>query len=326
MENLYPLKFEPIFKEKIWGLDNLNKSLNKKIDLNKKIGESWEISAISDNISVVSNGFLAENNLEEIIEIYMGNIVGDKVFDKFGIEFPLLIKFIDANEVLSIQVHPDNEIAKERHNAFGKTEMWYIVDAKQKAELISGFNKETNMQEYKLALSSGNLKNILNFEKVKKDDVYFIPAGRVHAIGAGIVLAEIQQTSDITYRIYDWGRKDDNGNYRELHTDLAVDVIDYGFYTNYKTDYKFTENKTSNILECEFFKTNILEFDKTVEKDYFLIDSFVVYICLEGEFEIDFASGKEICKKGETILLPAVLKNIKLIPKRKSKLLEVYIA
>ena len=326
MEKLYPLKFTEIFKEKVWGADNLNKLLNKKTDLNKKIGESWEISSVEKNISIISNGFLKGNNLQEVIEIYMGNIVGDKIFDKFGVEFPLLIKFIDANDVLSIQVHPDNDTAKKRHKAYGKTEMWYIIDSKNDAELISGFNKETNKQEYKRTLLSGNIKEILNFERANKNDVFFIPAGRIHAIGKGIVLAEIQQTSDITYRIYDWGRLGNNGKPRELHTDLAVDVIDYNYYNSYKTKYKYSNNKTSNIIECEYFKTNILEFDKNLKKDYNLIDSFVIFMCIEGEFDIEYNKNIVSCSKGETVLIPAELKNISLLPKEKSKLLEIYIA
>ena len=326
MEKLYPLKFKPIFKEKIWGSNNLNKILNKKTDLNKKTGESWEISSVEDNISVISNGFLKDNNLQEIIEIYMGSIIGDKVYKKFGIEFPLLIKFIDANDILSIQVHPDDELAKKRHNAYGKTEMWYIIDAKKDSELISGFNKATNKEEYKRTLASGNLKEILNFEKANKNDVYFIPAGRIHAIGSGIVLAEIQQTSDITYRIYDWGRLGNDGKPRELHTDLAVDVIDYNYYKSYKTEYEYSKNKTSNIIECEYFKTNILEFDEEIKKDYNLIDSFVIFMCIEGKFDIEYKDKIEHCNKGETILIPAELKNINLIPKKKSKIIEVYIA
>jgi len=326
MEKLYPLKFNEIFKEKIWGANKLNKTLNKKTNLSKKIGESWEISSVEDNISVVSNGFLAGNNLQEIIEIYMGSIVGDKVFEKFGLEFPLLIKFIDANDVLSIQVHPNDKLAKKRHNAYGKTEMWYIIDAKKDAELISGFNKKTNKEEYKRILSSGNLKEILNVEKANKNDVFFIPAGRVHAIGNGIVLAEIQQTSDITYRIYDWARLGNDGKPRELHTELAVDVIDYEYYNTYKTEYKYSKNKTSNILQCEYFKTNILEFDKKIKKDYNLLDSFVIFICINGEFDIEYNKKIETCKKGETILIPAELKNINLVPKEKTKIIEIYIA
>jgi len=326
MEKLYPLKFNPILKEKIWGGKKLKKTLTKNCGDNNKMGESWEVSAYGDDISVVSNGFLAKNDLKEIIEIYMGDIVGDKIFAQFGIEFPLLIKFIDANDDLSIQVHPDDSYALEHHQSKGKTEMWYIVQADNNAELISGFSKEVSKGEYLAALNSGNLKDILNKEPVTVDDVFFIPAGRVHAIGPGILLAEIQQTSDLTYRIYDWGRLGNDGIPRELHTEQALEVIDFGTYSNYKTEYKQPQNKTSNILNCPYFTTNILNFNEPVIKDYNLIDSFVIYMCVGGKFKIAYnKSDTEEINLGETVLLPAVLKNITLIPEGQAKLLEIYI-
>ncbi|MBU8892678.1 MAG: mannose-6-phosphate isomerase [Bacteroidales bacterium] len=326
MNGLYPFKFKPILKEKIWGGQNLKSSINKKIPLNKKIGESWEISGVENNISVVENGFLAENELKELIEIYMGDLVGDRVYEQFGTEFPLLIKFIDANDVLSIQVHPDDMLAKKRHNASGKTEMWYIIDAKNDAELISGFNREMDEQHYLKHLEKNELPDILNFEKVQKSDVYYLPAGRVHAIGKGIVLAEIQQSSDITYRIFDWNRKDDQGNFRELHTDEALDAIDFKFYDNYKTEYKSVKNTTSKILGNNYFETNILDFDQKMDKDYNQLDSFVIYMCLEGKFEIEYYESEKITiEKGETVLIPAVIEHLILNPVVQSKLLEVYI-
>jgi len=261
-----------------------------------------------------------------LIEIYMGDLVGDTIYEKFGEEFPALIKFIDANDDLSIQVHPDDETAKKRHNAYGKTEMWYVLQADEGAELISGFKKDTSKAEYLAALNSGNLQSLLNIEKVKAGDVFFIPPGRIHAIKSGILLAEIQQTSDITYRIYDWGRLGSDGKPRELHTDLALDTIDFNGYENYKTDYHFSENKTSNIISCPYFTTNILSFNKPVIKDYNLIDSFVIYICTEGSFKIEYDKNHiEHIKLGESVLLPAVLKNVRLLPDNHCKLLEVYI-
>jgi len=326
MEKLYPLKFSPILKEKIWGGNKLEKLLDKNSGVLKNIGESWEISAYENDISFVSNGFLSENNLNELVEIYMGDLVGDQVYEKFGNRFPLLIKFIDANDDLSIQVHPDDSFAKEHHQAYGKTEMWYVLQADEGAELITGFSKETSKSEYLTTLNSGNLKNILNIEKVTAGDTFFIPPGRVHAIGPNILLAEIQQTSDLTYRIYDWGRLGDDGKPRELHTDMALDVIDFNVYKKYKTEYKQQKNKTSNIIKCPYFTTNILEFDTTVNKDYNLIDSFVIFMCIQGSFEIKYNKGDtEKINYGETVLLPAVLKNISLTPKGKCKLLEIYI-
>ncbi len=326
MNQLYPLKFKTILKEKIWGGQNLKSTLNKSIPADKKIGESWELSGVKGDISVVKNGFLAENELDELIEIYMGDLVGDWIYEQFGTEFPLLIKFIDANDVLSIQVHPDDELAKTRHNSNGKTEMWYVVDAEKDAELISGFNHEMDKDHYVKHLKNNELPQILNSEKVEAGDVFFIPAGRVHAIGAGIVLAEIQQTSDITYRIYDWSRKDSQGKERELHTEQALDAIDFKLYDSYKTDYVKEKNITSEIVRNRYFQTNILEFDQSVEKNYNQLDSFVIYMCLDGEFEIEYYESERITiKKGETVLIPAVIEHLILNPVVQSKILEVYI-
>jgi len=326
MKELYPLKFKSIYKEKIWGSNNLKSSLNKKIPTNKNIGESWEISGVDYNVSIVINGFLEENELNELIEVYMGDLVGDRVYDKFGDQFPLLIKFIDANKPLSVQVHPDNKLALKRNSGYGKTEMWYIIHAKKDAELISGFNHEMDKAHYLNHLEKDEITKILNFEKVMADDVFYIPAGRVHAIGEGIVLAEIQQTSDTTYRIFDWNRKDEHGNSRELHTEQALDAIDFNVYDNYKTKYEVLKNSTSRVISTPFFETNILEFDQIILKEYHKLDSFVIYICLDGEFEIEYYENKKITvKKGETVLIPAVIEHLNLIPVVRSKLLEVYI-
>ncbi|MCD6565521.1 MAG: class I mannose-6-phosphate isomerase [Bacteroidales bacterium] len=325
MDFLYPLKFKPVFKEKIWGGNKLNTILGKNLPQNKKIGESWEISGVKDNISIISNGQLAGNNLQELVEIYMGDLVGDKVFEKFGIEFPLLVKFIDANKVLSIQVHPDNELARKRHNAFGKTEMWYIVQADNNSDIITGFKQEINKEQYQKYFREGKLTQILNIEKAEAGEVFFIPAGRVHATGKGILLAEIQQTSDITYRIYDWDRKDKNGNSRELHTELALDAIDFSTYDNYKTPYNKTKNQSVSIADCKYFHTNILDFNEPIEKDYSLIDSFIIIMCLKGSLLIHTKNNKEQVNTGETVLVPASLDNVIFEPVGESKILEVFI-
>ena len=232
--SLYPLKFTPIAKETIWGGNKLQQELNKDFSSERKIGESWEISGVTNDISVVANGELKGKNLSELIQEYAEQLLGKKNVQKFGSEFPLLIKFIDANDVLSIQVHPDDELAKERHNSFGKTEMWYVLGAEKESNLIVGFNQEVDQNLYQKKLKEGKLEEILNLEKVEKGSTYFIPAGRVHAIGKGILVAEIQQTSDVTYRIYDYNRKDDQGNTRELHTEWALDAIDYTYGYNHK--------------------------------------------------------------------------------------------
>ena len=326
MAELYPLKFEPIIKDKIWGGDALVNHYGKKPAGLSNIGESWELSAITDNLSVVSNGFLAGNNIEEIIEVYMGDITGDSIFERFGNEFPLLIKFIEAGKDLSVQVHPGNELAKERHNANGKTEMWYILESKNHGKIYTGFSEPVTSEVYLDALNNNSIPDLLNVETAEPGDTFFTPAGRIHAIGAGIVLVEIQQTSDITYRVYDWGRTGVNGKPRELHTDLAMDTIDFSASGKTKTRFELKENKKENLVNCEFFTTNILKFNSQVEKDYNMIDSFVVYICTEGKFLIRWENNSEVVSKGETVLLPAMIRNVVLDPDPDATLLEIYIA
>lgn len=327
MEGLYPLKFTPIYKDKIWGGSKIKSVLNKDYGRLPNCGESWELSGVEGNVSVVANGYLAGNDLNELIEVYMADLVGEDIYEQFGNEFPLLIKFIDANDDLSIQVHPDDEMAAERHNSYGKTEMWYVIQADKGSKLQSGFNQQVDQELYLEKLEKVELTDILNFEEVTSGDVFFIPAGRVHAIGKGILLAEIQQTSDITYRIYDYDRRDNNGNTRELHTDLALDAIDYTVFPEYKSKYEPKVNESVELASCKYFTTNVLELNEMVEKDYSQLDSFVIYICLEGELLVETESGNETIKLGETILLPAVIESLRLNPvSGKAKLLEVYIA
>jgi mannose-6-phosphate isomerase len=325
MSELYPLKFEPFLKEKMWGGNALVNSYGKKANGLSNVGESWELSAVTDNLSVVSNGFLAGNNIEEIIEVYMGDITGDFLFEKFGNEFPLLIKFIEAREDLSLQVHPGNALAKERHNAYGKTEMWYILESDNHAKIYTGFSEPVSREVYLDALKNNTIPDLLNIESAGPGDTFFTPAGRIHAIGAGIVLVEIQQTSDITYRIYDWDRKGINGESRELHTELALDAIDFSASGKNKTRIELKENKNENLISCEFFTTNIIHFNTRIEKDYNMIDSFVVYICIEGRFLIDWDSNSELVSKGETVLLPAIIRDVVLEPEPEATLLEIYI-
>ena len=327
MNNLYPLKFTPICKEKIWGGNKLKELLNKEYPGLPNCGESWEISGVQDEVSVVSNGFLTGNSLEELIEVYMGDLVGEKVYEKFGTEFPLLIKFIDANDNLSIQVHPNDELSMERHDAFGKTEMWYVVQADPGSTLISGFNRKIYKEGYLNYFKNGQLEEILNYEEAKAGDVFFMPAGRVHAIGKGIVVAEIQQTSDVTYRIYDFNRVDDHGNPRELHTDLAVDAIDYKYETSYRTDYKSENDQSVKLVDCQYFTTNILQLADSVDRDFTDLDTFVIYICLEGKFTLSWEDQAIDVNKGDSVLVPAQINNFALSNSKGSavKLLEVYI-
>ncbi|MBN1111799.1 MAG: class I mannose-6-phosphate isomerase [Bacteroidales bacterium] len=323
---LYPMKFTPIIKETIWGGKKLNQKYNKGKASQTNIGESWELSGIQENISIVENGFLAENDIQELIEVYMSDLVGDKVYKQFGIEFPLLFKFIDANDQLSIQVHPDDKTARQKHKAYGKTEMWYIIDAEKDATIINGFKKNLDKEEYLKHLNNGTIEEIVNRVSVTKGDVIYIPAGRVHSIGKGVVLAEIQQTSDITYRIYDWNRKGLDGNLRELHTDLAIDVINFDKPKNNKEDITIEENKTSTLIDSPVFKTNIIKLDNTIEKDYFTTDSFIVYMCIDGSAEI-ITSGNENVQitTGETVLIPNEITTVRIKPDKNCTLLEVYL-
>jgi mannose-6-phosphate isomerase len=325
MSELYPLKFETVLKEKVWGGDTLVSEFNKTATGSHHIGESWELSAVAENQSVISNGFLAGNNIEELIEVYMGDITGDSIYEKFGNEFPLLIKFIEAQEDLSVQVHPGNDLAKKRHQAYGKTEMWYILKSKKGSKLYTGFREGVTREIYEEAIKNGEIEELLNVESVEPGDTFFTPAGRVHAIGAGIVLVEIQQTSDITYRIYDWNRKGTGKEKRELHTDLALEAIDFKPAVENKINIKPVPNKTENLVNCEFFNTNILIFNKPINKEYYFNDSFVVYICIEGEFLISWENNSEKVTKGETVLLPAMIKEVILIPVNEAHILEVYI-
>ena len=321
---LYPLKFEPLLKDKIWGGTKL-KTLFNKAAATDQLGESWELSGVENDESVVVNGFLAGNNLTELIEIYMGELVGDKVYEQYGLTFPLLFKLIDANENLSIQVHPGDEVAAERHNSFGKTEMWYVLDAEEGAELIIGFSKDQTSEEYLDALENDTVEDLLQHVKVKKGDVFFIPAGLVHAIGKGVVVAEIQQSSDITYRIYDFKRVDEHGNGRELHTEQALDVIDFSATLHPKTDYKVQLNEITPLVSCEYFTTNLLKFDTSLTRNYGNLDSFIVYMCLEGKFVIETANHQLEVNRGDTILIPACISEAGLVTNEKVTLLEVHV-
>ncbi|MCF1191359.1 class I mannose-6-phosphate isomerase [Mangrovimonas sp. AS39] len=321
-ELLYPIKFEPILKERIWGGTKLKTYFGKSSKL-EKVGESWEISDVKGDTSVVSNGPLQGTTLKELLTKYKGGLIGLQNYKIFNDQFPLLIKFIDAKEDLSIQLHPNDQLAKERHNSFGKTEMWYVVQADENANLIVGFNQKVTPGVYLENLENKTLPAILNTEKVKAGDTFFIEVGRIHAIGAGVMVAEIQQTSDITYRVYDWDRLDDHGNSRELHNDLAIDAINYDMPDNFKISYEKTVNQTNEMVECPYFKTNFIHLTDTLIK-HNSKDSFLIYMCVEGEAEIQTQDYKETIKLGETVLLPAAVEHFKILAKN-AKLLEVYV-
>jgi len=322
---LYPLKFHPIFKDKIWGGEKIRSILKKDFTPLKNCGESWEVSGYQNNESIVKNGSLAGRNLNQIVDTYKERLLGYQVNTKFKGGFPLLIKFIEANEDLSIQVHPDDEMAQKQHQSYGKTEMWYIIQADEGATLYTGFNRQMDKDSYLKNFNEGTLLDILNIEKVYTDDVFFIPPGRIHTIGKGILLTEIQQSSDLTYRIYDFDRKDQMGNERELHLEEALDAMDYDFYEEYKTSYKDQSDTPFEIVKSKYFTTNKLLLKSELERNISDLDSFVIYICLEGSGYIKYDHKKITISLGDVILIPAELCQFNLVPENNLKLLETYI-
>lgn len=322
---LYPIKFKPIYKDKIWGGTRLKELYHKDFSPLPNCGESWELSGVKENLSVVENGFLAGNNISEIIEIYMGDLMGEKVFEQYGNDFPLLVKLLDTSSYLSIQVHPDDEYAMKHHQSLGKTEMWVVLEAAEGAEIITGFNQEVSRELYLDHLEKGTLKEIMNIEKPIKGDVFFIPTGRIHAIGAGITLLEIQQSSDVTYRVFDWNRRDDQGNFRELHTDKALDVMDFTKHDSYKTHYELKENEAVELVKNQYFITRIMDLSREKEIDYMFIDSFVILSCVEGNCLINYTGGVEVMQAGNVVLIPAELKNITITPQGNCKIVETYV-
>jgi len=322
MSQLYPLKFNPIFKEKLWGGQKIKTILGKDYGELDNCGETWELSGVKGNVSEVANGPLSGRLLSELVAEMKDELVGTIVYNRFGNEFPLLIKFIDAAKDLSIQVHPDDELAKKRHNGYGKTEMWYIIQNDPGSTLINGFSKNTNKEEYLACLNAGKLEDLLNRADAKAGDVFYLPAGRVHTIGKGLLLAEIQQTSDLTYRIYDFDRVDKDGNKRELHTDLALDAIDFSKPGQVKSAYENVPNQACSIVSSPYFSTNklILDQAKTINRSE--LDCFKIYIGVGGTGRI---AGENIAF-GEVILVPACMKKYTIEPEGQLELLETYIA
>lgn len=319
--HLYPLQFEPILKERIWGGTKLKTYLNKPIT-SEITGESWEISTVENDVSIVANGKFKGKSLNELIADYPMEILGTKVYQAFGKQFPLLFKYLDAREDLSIQLHPNDELAKKRHNSFGKTEMWYVMQADAAAKLIIGFKEKSSPEEYTLHLNNKTLPDILDTKKVQKGDVFLLETGTIHAIGAGNVIAEIQQTSDITYRVYDFDRVDANGNKRELHNDLALEAINYDTVEAQKT-YLKTENVANEMVYCQYFTTNFIPLNGNmkVQKNQ---DSFTVYMCVDDSFELSFDGITYSYQKGDTVLVPASLTDFQL--NGKASILEIYIS
>ena len=320
---MYPLKFHPILKERLWGGQKLKTVLGKDIP-NDITGESWEISTVEGDVSLISNGKFSGMSFQELIDKSPEDVLGKSVFDRFGKEFPILIKFIDAKSDLSIQLHPNDELAKERHNSFGKTEMWYIMNADEDAKLIVGFNQDVTKEEYNKSLEDDRLLDLLNYENVSEGDTFFINTGKIHAIGAGVMLAEIQQTSDITYRVFDFNRRDKNGNLRELHTEQALDAIDYEKKDDFKVHYSDDQNRINDMVQCPYFATNYLNLSQNLEQDVSQRDSFTIYMCVGGSASVENENGIESIKNGETLLIPASSNRIR-IKTRGAKLLEITI-
>jgi mannose-6-phosphate isomerase len=317
----YPLQFDPILKERIWGGEKLKTVLNKPIT-SSITGESWELSTVEGDVSIVSNGALKGKSLTELIDNFPEEVLGTAVYKKFGKQFPLLFKYLDAKTDLSIQVHPNDALAKKRHNSFGKTEMWYIMQADENARIIVGFKEKSNAAEYVSHLESKTLLDLLEEVNVKTGDVFFLETGTVHAIGAGLVVAEIQQTSDITYRLYDFDRVDADGNLRELHVDLALDAINYDKVETHKTYVKET-NKSNEMVNCPYFTTNYLPLDGTINVSK-TSETFTVYMCTEGAFQLECDQIMYNYKKGDTVLIPAAMTNYNLTGT--AILLEIYIS
>ena len=322
---LYPLKFNPILKEMIWGGQKIPNKLNINVSSDAKIGENFAISGLTNDLSMVSEGPLNGKNLADLINEYKGSLIGEKIYNQFGSQFPLLIKYIDANDDLSIQVHPNDEQAKAKHNSFGKTEMWYVIDKEENATLISGFSKITSAIEFEEKHQNKQLMELMQEHPTKEGDTFFIPAGKVHSIGKGNLIAEIQQTSDITYRIYDFERTDKFGNPRELHHELAKEAMNYTDDNSGKVDYTLVTNQSVNVAQCDYFTTNIIELKGSLEKDYSKIDSFVILMNVGGACSIESNGYSTSVNEMEAILVPASLSNIKLSSNENAKLLEVYI-
>ena len=318
--SLYPLKFLPLYKNVIWGG---NKLRDYGFDYSPlpNCGELWALSSVDGHESVVANGFLADNTLVELIEVYMGDLVGEKVYNRFGTQFPLLFKVIDAAQDLSIQVHPDDELAQRRGMSCGKTEMWYVMQADEGARLISGFAHDTTPDAYRQALDEGRLEQLLHVEHPQAGDVYFIPAGRVHALCKGLMVAEIQQTSDCTYRLYDWGRVDKDGHPRQLHTREAMDAINFAGTQHARTRYAARRNQTVTLEDCPYFTTRL--FDTPMRKNLEEVDTFVVYMCVEGLTGVKCLDTVVPMHVGECVLVPAVADSVELFCEGAAKLLEV---
>ena len=320
---MQPIKFNPLLVQTLWGGEKIIPFKHLNSDLTQ-VGESWEISGVKGNETIVSEGEFKGKKLNELVDELKGRLVGEANYKRFGNDFPLLIKFIDARQELSIQVHPTDELAQKRGKLRGKTEMWYIMDSDENAKLRAGMKEKITPEQYKQMVEDDTITEAIAEYKVKEGDCFFLPAGRIHSIGTGCFLAEIQQTSDVTYRIYDFKRKDKNGNYRELHTEEAAECIDYNVEPNYRTEYTPVKNEGVALVECPYFTTAVYDLNEPMTLDYSELDSFVILIGLKGSGEITDNEGNTttLCE-GETILIPATTSEVKVTGN--IKFLETYV-
>ena len=303
------IKFRPILKQVLWGGNKIIPFKQLDADM-EQVGESWEVSGVKDNESIVANGQYEGMKLNDLVALLKGDLVGKENYERFGNEFPLLIKFIDASKQLSIQVHPNDEQAKAKGLKRGKTEMWYIMKSAPDATLLSGLKRAITPEEYKAMVENDTIIDALCEYRVGEGDVFYLPAGRIHSIGAGTFLAEIQETSDVTYRIYDFKRKDKDGNYRQLHTEAAAECIDYSVESDYRTKYEPRKNEGVELAQCPHFTTSVYDLDEPMLLDYSELDSFVVLIALSGECTLSTGDAETQLRAGETVLLPATTQTL----------------
>jgi len=324
---LYPLLFEPNLHEVVWGGNRLNpyKGLEPS---DEPIGESWEVSAVPTSTSIISNGDLKGKDLISVINENPEDILGKAVNEKYKGKLPLLVKFIDAKRDLSIQVHPNDDMAMREHGKMGKSEMWYIIKADEGAYLYAGFKQEITPYEYQKRVEDGSITDVLACHQVKAGDVFYLPAGRVHAICGGIMLAEVQQSSDVTYRIYDYNRPGMDGKPRELHTELAAKALDYHVEANYRTEYDNESDKAVQIIDSPYFDVRVLDINKPMHRNLMKYDSFIITMCIKGDCKIKIRSTRDeiILKEGNSALIPAAITDYDVIPlNSSSKLLDAFI-
>lgn len=325
-QGIYPLKFLPLFKQRVWGGNKIAKELGVDYSPLPSCGELWCLSGLHEQETVVANGFLAEATLEEVIEMYTDELLGEENYAEFGLNFPLLLKILDANDNLSVQVHPDDDYAERNGLGNGKNEMWYVLQADKDARIFNGFNKNMTKAELINRVRDNNLIDVLNCTNAEKGDLFYIPAGLVHSLGKGCLVAEIQQSSDTTYRIYDWGRKDKDGKERTLHLEQALQVLDFkGMRSNGKVHYHREKDKTNNMLTTPFFTVNHIHCFQGLKKDYSALDSFVIYFCVGGAGFIETNSGRIPLNAGEAMMLPAICQSASIQPRNSIEILEIFI-